>query len=267
MRALLDFYWTTARTAVMAQFQYRTANYFYMIGMIAEPVIYLVVWSAVAAEQGGQVGGYTPGEFAAYYIVWTLVRNMNIVFTPYGWEWRIKEGELSGQLLRPVHPIHFDIAYFAGWKLVVIVLWLPLAAALALIFRPTLNPTPLEMVVFFAAIWGAYMIRTMFLWVLGMITFWTTRVSALYELFFAAELLLSGRLVPMSLLPKWAQGLAGFLPFQWTFGFPIEALVGSLTPAQLLGGLGMQLLWIAIGSALVALVWRAGVRQYSAVGG
>jgi hypothetical protein len=38
--------------------QYRTAQYFYMIGMIAEPVIYLVVWSTVAQAQGGSVGGY-----------------------------------------------------------------------------------------------------------------------------------------------------------------------------------------------------------------
>jgi ABC-2 type transport system permease protein len=267
VRDLLDFYWTTARTAVMAQFQYRASNYFYMIGMIAEPVIYLVVWSTIAAAQGGSVGGYTPGAFAAYYIVWTLVRNMNIVFTPYGWEWRIKNGELSADLLRPIHPLHRDIAYFGGWKLVVIVLWLPIAAVLALIFRPTLSPTPLEVLVFAVAIWGAYLVRTMFLWVLGMVSFWTTRVSALYELYFAAELLLSGRLVPMSLLPPWAQGLAWWLPFQWTFGFPIEALVGDLPPAQLLGGLGMQLLWIAIGWALVQLVWRAGVRRYGAVGG
>lgn len=267
MRGLLDFYWTTARTAVMTQFQYRTANYFYMIGMIAEPVIYLVVWSTIAAAQGGEVSGYTPGAFAAYYIVWTLVRNMNIVFTPYGWEWRIKNGELSADLLRPIHPLHKDIAYFGGWKLVVIVLWLPIAAILALLFQPTLAPTPPEITVFAVAIWGAYLIRTMFLWLLGMVSFWTTRVSALYELYFAAELLLSGRLVPMRLLPTWAQDLAAWLPFQWTFGFPIEALVGQLTPAQLLGGLAMQLLWILIGVGLVQLMWRAGIRRYGAVGG
>jgi ABC-2 type transport system permease protein len=267
MRGIIDLYLTTARMAVMQQLQYRTANYFYMIGMIAEPVIYLVVWSTVAAARGGEVGGYTPGAFAAYYIVWTLVRNMNIVFTPYGWEWRIKNGQLAGELLRPVHPLHNDIAYFGGWKVVVILLWLPIAAVLALIFRPTLSPTLLEVGVFAVAIWGAFLIRTMVLWALGMISFWTTRVSALFELYFAGELLLSGRLVPMSLLPDWARTLAGFLPFQWTFGFPIEALVGQLTPAQLLAGLGMQLLWILVGAALVQLIWRVGVGRFTAVGG
>ena len=38
------------RIAIAEQFQYRVANYFYMIGMVAEPVIYLVVWSTVAFQ-------------------------------------------------------------------------------------------------------------------------------------------------------------------------------------------------------------------------
>jgi ABC-2 type transport system permease protein len=266
MNDLLAYYWQMMKTAAIVQFQYRAANYFYMIGMIAEPVIYLVVWTTIANAQGGSVGGFTAGQFAAYYIVWTLVRNMNIVFTPYGWEWRIRQGQLSGMLLRPLHPLHSDIAYFAGWKVAVILLWLPLAAILALAFRPELNPTWLEVLVFFFAIWGAYLIRTMALWLLGLITFWTTRVSAIYELYFALELLLSGRLVPMSLMPDWVQTISNSLPFRWTFQFPIEALVGDLTPEQLLAGLGMQALWIALGLAAVQLVWRAAVKEYAAVG-
>jgi ABC-2 type transport system permease protein len=267
MRRLLDFYLTSMKIAVLTEFQYRVSQYFYMIGMMAEPVIYLVVWSTIADAQGGSVGGYTAAGFAAYYIVWTLVRNMNIVFTPYGWEWRIRQGRLSMELVRPVHPIHGDVAFFAGWKIVVIILWLPLALILTLIFKPDLNPSLLEVVVFFFAIWGAYLIRTMLLSLLGMITFWTTRVGAIYELFFAVELVLSGRLVPMTLMPAWVQQIAWYLPFQWCFYFPIQALVGSMTNLELFTGLGMQVLWIAIGTLFVNLVWKLGIRQFSAVGG
>lgn len=266
MQRYFDFYLTAMKIAIMGQFQYRVANYFYMIGMIAEPVIYLVVWSTVANAQGGEVGGYTAGAFAAYYIVWTLVRNMNIVFTPYGWERRIQHGRLSAELMRPIHPLHHDVAFFAGWKFVVIILWLPLATLLAWIFKPTLNPSWMEIIVFFFAIWGAYLIRTMLLSLLGMITFWTTRVSALYELYFALELVLSGRLVPMSLMPEWVQQVSGYVPFKWTFQFPIEALVGQLSPQALLSGLGMQGLWILIGILFVRVVWRAGIQKFSAVG-
>ncbi len=212
------------------------------------------------------MGGYTPGAFAAYYIVWTLVRNMNIVFTPYGWEWRIQQGQLSGELLRPIHPIHSDVAYFAGWKVAVILMWLPIAAVLALAFKPDLNPTLQEIVVFAIAIWGAYLIRTMFLELLGLISFWTTRVGAIYELYFALELLLSGRLVPMSLMPAWVQRLAWFLPFQWTFSFPIESLVGGYYPGPVVGRAGDAGALDRLGALIFGLMWRFSIRRYSAVG-
>ena len=265
-RSLVDFYLTRGRTQIQSEFQYRVATYFWLIGMIAEPVVYLVVWTTIADQHGGQVQGISTGEFAAYYIVWTLVRNMNIVFTPYGWEWRIREGQFSAALLRPLHPLHDDLAAFAGWKPVVILLWLPIAGALWLAFDPTLDPTPLEVVVFFFAIWGAYLIRTMFMSILGMVTFWTTRVSAIFELAIAIELLLSGRLVPLTLMPDWAEKLAGLLPFQWSFYFPIQALIGDYSTGELIGGLGMQLFWIAALTALTLFVWRFAVRRYSAVG-
>lgn len=267
MRRYIEFYLSTMRIAVLTQFQYRVANYFYMIGMITEPVIYLVVWSTIAKQQGGEVGGYTAGSFAAYYIVWTLVRNMNIVFTPYGWEWRIREGNLSMELMRPMHPIHNDIAYFSGWKFVVIILWLPLAAFLSWVFKPTFNVTWMEVLVFFIAIWGAYLIRTMVLTLLGMITFWTTRVSAIFEMYFGLELILSGRLVPLTLMPTWVQTLSEYLPFKWTFFFPIHALTGSMSTQELWTGVGMQVLWITLSALFFNLIWRAAIKQFSAVGG
>lgn len=266
LRRLAGVYGVMARVGIQTQMQYRTANYLYMIGMVVEPVVYLVVWSTVAEARGGSVGGYTAGEFAAYYIVWTLVRNMNIVFTPFGWEHRIRQGRLSELLLRPVHPLHYDIAYFGGWKVVVIVLWLPIAAVLVVAFRPDLSPNLAQVAAFSLAIWGAYIIRSLLLFVLGMVTLWTTRVTALFELYFTGELLLSGRLVPLDLLPEWAQTLADWLPFASTFGFPIEALVADLTGRELVAGLATQVAWIGVSAALCAVVWKRAVRRYSAVG-
>jgi len=266
-RSYLRLYGALARTSIANNFQYRVSNYLYMIGMIIEPVIYLVVWSSIARQQGGEVGGYTPETFAAYYIVWTLVRNMNIVFTPFGWEERIREGELSAHLVRPVHPIHYDLGTFAGWKVVVIVLWLPIAAVLTIAFQPDLDPSAAQIATFAIAIWGAYLIRSLLLWMLGMITFWTTRVSAIFEAYFAAELLLSGRLVPVSLMPAWVQNLAGLLPFESCFGFPITALVGPITNAELVEGLVRQVVWIVIGAVGVALMWKRAVVRYTAVSG
>jgi len=74
---MFDFYVTRGRTQIQSEFQYRAATYFWMIGMLAEPIVYLVVWTTIAEQQGGSVQGITTGEFAAYYIVWTLDGRMS----------------------------------------------------------------------------------------------------------------------------------------------------------------------------------------------
>jgi viologen exporter family transport system permease protein len=266
LRSLVDFYATMMRTAVVAQLQYRVAQYFYMLGMIAEPVIYLVVWSTIANNHGGSVNGITAGQFAAYYIVWTLVRNMNIVFGAPFWEWRIREGRLAGDLLRPLNILHYDLAFFAGWKFVVVGLWIPIAIGLSAVFHPDLHPSALEIGVFICAIWGAYFVRTMFQATIGMLNFWTTRGAAIFDLYMATEMLLSGRLVPLRLMPGWVQTLADFLPFKWTFGFPIESLVGHMSTRSLLLGLGAQVMWTAMGYVFFTFAWRAAIKRFSAVG-
>ena len=70
----------------------------------------------------------------------------------------------------------------------------------------------------------------------------------------------------MELMPDWAEQLAGFLPFQWSFYFPIQTLVGDYSTGELLararhaGLLDRR----PVGSTL--FVWRFAVRRYSAVG-
>ncbi|HTI27407.1 MAG TPA: ABC-2 family transporter protein [Kutzneria sp.] len=266
MTGLPAFYLAAARQSVIQRFSYRASNYLFMAGMLAEPVIYLIVWSTVARAQGGSVGGYTPGSLAAYYIVWTLVRNMNVVYAPAGFEHRIATGRMSGRLLLPLHPIHYDLAGFGGAKVVWIAQWVPVAAVLVLVFRPEFHFTVVGVLVFLVAIWGAFVIRSLFLWLIGLVTFWTTRASALFELYLVLELLLSGRLVPITLLPQWMQNAAAWFPFEWTFGFPIDAVVTPRSPSVLLTGLGVQALWVGIGSLLLAVVWRRAVRRYTGVG-
>ena len=240
VRSYLDYYLTRGRTQIQSNFQYRVATYMWMIGMLAEPIVYLVVWTTIAEQQGGAVQGITTGEFAAYYIVWTLVRNMNIVFTPYGWEWRIREGELSAALLRPLHPLHDDIAGFAGWKVVTIILWLPIAAVLWLASIPEFDPTLLEVGVFCVAIWGAYLIRTMFLTALGMVTFWTTRVSALFELAIAARAAALGPARAAAADARLGRGPRERAAVQVVVLLPDPGARRRLSTEELLGGSGCR---------------------------
>jgi len=112
----------------------------------------------------------------------------------------------------------------------------------------------------------AFLLRFLLEWTLAQAAFWTTRVSAINQSYFVMMLFLSGQVAPLALFPPWLQVAASILPFRWTLGFPVELLLGRLTPAEALMGLGVQAAWVALAYVLMRIVWRAGIRLYSAVG-
>ena len=59
---------------------------------------------------------------------------------------------------------------------------------------------------------------------------------------------------------------AALLPFRWTTSFPVELLLGRVGFTEALYGLAAQAAWLGLCLLLLRLVWRAGLRVYSAVG-
>lgn len=267
MRPWFDLYLQQFKTTLASQLQYRASMVIWLIGHVLEPLIYLVVWSLVSRTQGGDVGGYTTAQFAAYFIVLMLVNHVTYTWIMYEYEYRVRHGDFSFALLRPVHPIHSDIADNVSSKLITLPGMLVAALVLALIFRPQVTIVPWALAAAVPALVLAFLVRFLVEWTLALAAFWTTRVSALNQMYFVAMLFLSGQIAPLSLLPPWVQTVASVLPFRWMISFPVELVLGRLTPADAAIGMGVQVLWLAGCLLLVRLVWRAGVRVYSAVGG
>jgi ABC-2 type transport system permease protein len=265
VRNLLPVYLVEARVSMQRQAQYRGAAFISVLGFLIEPIVYLIVWRTVA-EASGPINGYGVDEFTSYYIIWTLVRVFNLALAPGAWDWWVRSGRISNDLLHPVDPYHRNLAGFAGAKVIWITLWIPVAIFLFVVFRPEISPSPLELMTFFVAAWAGYVIRFNLLWGLGLVSFWTTRAQALVEVFIALELLFSGRLVPMAVMPAWIRTVSDWLPFKWSFQFPIEVFIGQLDTREILTGLGIQLVWIAVSGGAIALVWRRAIRRFTAVG-
>jgi ABC-2 type transport system permease protein len=263
---LVRLYAQQFKTTLATMIQYRAALAIWVIGHVLEPLVYLVVWSVVSKTAGGSAGGFTTAEFAAYFIALMLVNHLTYTWIMYEYEYRVRHGSLSFALLRPIHPIHADVADNISSKVISLPGIALAAVVLALMFRPAFHFIPWAVLASIPAIVLAFVLRFLLEWTLALAAFWTTRVSAINQMYFVALLFLSGQVAPIALLPAWVRAAAGFLPFRWMIGFPVELLLGRLTPAQALTGLGVQVIWIALGLALVRLVWRAGVRAYSAVG-
>jgi ABC-2 type transport system permease protein len=262
----VELYLQQFKTTFAAMVQYRASLFIWMIAHVLEPLVYLVVWSVVAEGGGGSAGGYTTAEFAGYFIMLMLVENVSYTWIMFEYDYRIREGLLSPALLRPVHPIHSDIADNVSSKAITLPFMLVVSAVLALVFRPQLSPQWWALAAAIPALVLAFFLRFLLEWTLAQAAFWTTRVSAINQSYFVMMLFLSGQVAPLALFPPWLQVTASILPFRWTLGFPVELLLGRLTPAEALIGLGVQAAWVVLAYVLMRLVWRAGIRLYTAVG-
>ena len=266
MRAFADLYLQQFKTSLAATLQYRASLAIWLIGHVLEPLVFLIVWSTVSNSSGGSIGGFTTGGFAAYFILLMLVNHVTYTWIMYEFEYRIRNGTLSFALLKPIHPIHSDIADNIASKVITMPFMLLIAVVLSLTFHPNLSPASWSVIFAVPALLLALLIRFLFEWTLAQAAFWITRVSAINQIYFVLMLFFSGQLAPLALYPAFIQSVAAIFPFRWMISFPLELLLGRLTITQALAGLATQAVWLLISYVLFRIVWRAGVRVYSAVG-
>ena len=86
------------------QWQYRANLLMYLLFWLVSPIVYLAVWTTVANSQGS-VGGLTANDFTTYYLVLLIVDQLTSDITIHILGYKIQDGTLSGELLKPVHPI------------------------------------------------------------------------------------------------------------------------------------------------------------------
>jgi len=266
VKALLDLYTQQFKTTLATMVAYRASLLIWMLGQVLEPLVYLIVWSIVSNSSGGSIGGYATSQFAAYFLLLMLVNQVTYTWIMYEFEYRIRKGLLSIALLKPVHPIHSDIANNLSSKLITTPFMILVALALVPVFHPSLPLVPWAIVLFFPALLLAFAIRFLLEWTLAQSAFWTTRVGAVNQVYFVLMLFLSGQFAPLTLLPFPVQVAAYVLPFRWIIAFPIELVSGRLTLNEAFIGLGAQAAWLLASYFLFRIVWRAGVKIYAAVG-
>ncbi len=265
-RRLVAVYAAKFRAEIALQFAYRGALVIWLLGLLIEPIVYLVVWTTVARSQGGVVSGFSAGDFAAYFTVLMIVNQLTFTWHFFFFEWRVRNGFFSPVLLRPVHPIHNDIAENLTFKALTFTVVAPVALFLLVSFGATAQTQPWHVLAFFPALIMAMALRFLIEWTLASAAFWVTQTTALNEAYFVAVLFLSGQVAPLELFPPVVQTLAYLLPFRWIISFPIETALGRLGPMDVLVGYGAQALWIGAAFVLLRVAWRSGIRRYSAVG-
>jgi len=249
------------------QWQYRANLLMYLLYWLVSPIIYLAVWTSIANAKG-DVNGFTANDFITYYMTLLIVDQItsNIVIHTFGY--KIQDGSLSGELIRPIHPMLTNaLVNNIAFKALTIMGLIPVWIVLFFLFKPDFSHVALNGILVAAPVMIlGFFISYLLSAAITSLAFWTTRVYSIHEFYFALILLFSGQFVPLTLMPKLVQDIAQYLPFQLFIYFPIQVILGKLSAAQITQGYVMAGVWLVLALVLFNWIWRNGVKRYSAVG-
>jgi len=246
-------------------FVYRGDFLLLQIANVLSPLISLVVWQAALAA-GAEIGVST-GFLTTYFLLVALVNMLTSSWTAWFLAESIRNGDLNKWLIRPAS-VHLDgFANNLGEKTIKLLLLAPLVVILVLVLPGglTVSGTPVRWMMFAAAVLLAMAITYIFDIVRGSLAFWFEDVQGFNTAISIMTPVLSGAVVPLAMMPPEVAGITLWQPFRFMVSFPMEVLLDQV-PGGLGFGFAQQLGWLAVFGVAAVVVWRLGLRSYSAVG-
>jgi ABC-2 type transport system permease protein len=249
------------------QWQYRANLIMYLLYWLVSPIIYLAVWTSIAQSKGS-VNGLTANDFVTYYMTLLIVDQITSNIVIHTFAYKVQDGSLSAELVLPIHPMLTNaLVNNIAFKVFAIMGFIPVWIVLLFLFKPDFSGVTFTGILFaIPAMILGFFVGFLLEAAITSLAFWTTRVYSIDEFYWAVRVLFSGQFVPLILMPNLIQDIAQYLPFPLLIYFPIQLILGKLSAEQIVQGYVTGFIWLLIAIALFRLVWRNGVKRYSAVG-
>ncbi len=226
------------------------------------PLIMLGVWSGSGA---GTAAGLSPQQLSHYFLAAFVVRQFTVVWLIHVFEEDALQGRLSPLLLQPLAPLWRYLAAHLSEQATRV----PFVALMLLVVGLAAPgvlwwPSPGALVLGLLAILAAFLLRFVLQVIVTTLCFWSERAAALDRLLLIPYLFLSGLVAPLDTFPPAVRRLALATPFPWMVDFPARLLAGEPVNAAL--GFGAISAWCLLLWPISRVLWRAGLRRYSAMG-
>jgi ABC-2 type transport system permease protein len=263
------------RVSLIERLAYRGDFFLSTILRFLPMVTTILLWGAIfagAEKTTGktQLAGYDFHDMIAYLLLTHVSRAFSSMpGLAAGISRDIRDGTLKKYLIQPLDMLGYLVAYRAAHKCAYIAtVALPYAglfAACSSFF--THMPDAPTMAAYLASLLLAFVIGFHFEACIGAVGFWLLEVSSLLYIINTLNYFISGHMFPIDLLgPPWA-GVLKALPTKYLAYFPAAVFLGKVQGHELVTGLLGAIGW-AIGLVVVSrMLYRIGLRRYSAYGG
>lgn len=268
-------YWVILSTRTQEDMAYRANYVFGAIFRFLPLVTTIFLWYAI--YEGRKAGGAMPNingmsyeDMIAYYALMFIARGFSSVpGTMTDISKDIKDGTLNRYLIKPISYFWYQVMYRLAHKLVFWYVALFTFPPIFFLMRNYFSHTPTlyEWGAFVVSLFIAFCIGITFCSMIGMLAFWFLEISTFLFVVMMIEFFLSGHLIPLNILPAPMQPFLGLSPFGYEGYWPCVILMGKVPQDQLPRLLGIGFLWVGVFYGISQLMWKAGLKRYSAVGG
>lgn len=250
-------------------FQHRARSFIWFLIALINPLFMILLWSGAASDDGKIADSWTIANLSTYYLFLIVAGSLLISHIEESVsELDIQEGRLVKYLLKPVSYYWFKffeeiphrvLQGFYGCLILVAIFFFYHQTLLPQITLSWFLSTVIIMVL-------ASFISFNFKMLLGFLAFWFTDIWGFYELVQIAMITLAGFIMPLSLYPEWLMTIAYFLPFSYMIYFPLLAIQGQLNSTELIRVIATQIAWLTVLTILYKVMWKQGIKQFTAVG-
>ncbi len=213
------------------------------------------------------VGGFDAADAVTY--VWLSQSMIMTVYIFSWWElaWRIRDGSITTDLLRPLNPQRYWLAFDLGRAPYHFLFrGLPPFVLGALVFELR-YPSPLDALAFVVSLTLAVVVSFGFRFIYNSVAFWLLDFRGVITLSTTIVVFFSGMAIPLRFMPPALRDICYALPFGSVIQTPVDIWLGKREGAALLGMLALQLFWAVALLAIGQFVLQRATRKVVVQGG
>jgi ABC-2 type transport system permease protein len=231
----------------------------------------ILLWQAIYAGAGrSDLDGFRYREMIAYLLLTHISRMFSSMpGLAAGIARDIREGTLKRYLIQPLDLIGYLVSYRVAHKVAYIVTSAVPYGLLFFVCRGFFDglPDPTTLAAYAVSLVLSFLVGFFFEVSVGMVGFWFLEVTSLLYIVMTLTFFISGQMLPLDLLPQPWAGLLKVLPFQYMAYFPAVVFLGKIKGWALVLHLLGELAWALAFMVLARVLYRFGLRRYSAYGG
>ena len=254
------------KTSACQQWVYRSELLARTVQIALFVGVFMALWSTAYAVSGQErLAGFTRAEMVWYFAMTeTIILSSSRIFADIAEA--VRAGELAYTLARPTSYPFFQVASSLGNSVPRFFLNLVVASAVVAIGTQQIAGSLPGLAGFLILAAAALLLDALAGVLIGLAAFWIEEVSPIFWIYQKLLFTVGGMFLPLEFFPAGLRDVVRWLPFQFITYAPARTLV-KFDPAFVAQALAGQLAYLALFTALVALVWWRATRRLVVHGG